>query len=134
MMPSRSHPVSQATKPQPGELSTIPLHEQRRETRFPTKQRCFVWGPGGQGPEGWRCIAYNISRHGIGITLPLPLPAGKVIRIQPYQLPGAGLIEAQIVHSKRVEFLWFAGCTLVEPMSEEALFRWLEAARKSQAD
>ena len=99
--------------------------ERRVATRHPTLQRCCVWPPGATGPNGLPCIAYNISTTGIGITMPLPLPKGHLLRIEPFALPGARPVKARIVHAKPVEFLWFCGCEFVEPISEEELRAWL---------
>jgi hypothetical protein len=99
--------------------------ERRKMPRYPTLQRCLVWPPNANGPNGLRCIAYNISLTGIGLTLPLPLPRGHILRIEPYEVPGAGPIQAKIVHHKPVEFLWFCGCELLRPLTDEELKAWL---------
>lgn len=116
------------------ELSPTPAdapagREQRKSPRYPTLQRCFVWPPGANGPTGLHCIAYNVSTTGIGITLPLPLPVGQVLRIEPFDVPGAGPIQARIVHHKPVEFLWFSGCELLRPLTFEELRAWLTYKR-----
>src|SRR5262249_34929752 len=83
-----------------------PSAERRAAPRHPLLQRCFVWPPGAQG-EGWRCVAYNISATGIGLTLPLPLLPGTVLRVEPWELPAARILRARVVHVRAVECLWF---------------------------
>jgi hypothetical protein len=101
-----------------------PAFELRRVPRYPTLQRCNVWPPGAEGPTGLPCIAYNISASGVGITLPLPLPKGHLLRIVPFALPGARPLRARIVHLRPVEFLWFCGCEFEEPLSEAEVQIW----------
>ena len=64
------------------------MHERRSATRYSLIQRCFAKPAAAPGAEGWRCIVYNISVAGVGITLPLPLKNGAVIWIEPWNLPG----------------------------------------------
>lgn len=99
--------------------------ERRRAPRYPTLQRCTVWPPRAHGPSGLPSIAFNISTTGIGLTLPLPLPKGHLLRVEPFALAGARALEAHVVHVKPVEFLWFCGCRFVEPIGEAELGAWL---------
>ena len=78
------------------------------------------------GPVGWPSIAYNISATGIGVTLPRPLPQGAVVEIEAWGLPSAPRLRARVVHSRFTDFLWFCGCQLAKPLSEEELRAWLK--------
>ena len=115
-MPANTHPDSAP--------ADLPIGINRREfPRYPTLQRCFVWPEGADG-EGWRCIAYNISLTGIGLTLPVPLPADAVIRVLPHGLPGARPLRARLVHVRRLEWAFLCGCEFFEPLSEAELQTW----------
>src|SRR5262249_48674843 len=99
--------------------------ELRSFPRYPILQRCLVVpGNAPAGAEGWRCIAYNISRAGIGLTLPAPLRIGAELIITPWQLPAAPVVRARVVHSSRVDFLWFCGCEFLTPLSADEHFAW----------
>lgn len=102
--------------------------QRRRDVRHLTLQRCLVW-PGQPGePDGWRCIAYNISTQGIGLTLPLPLPVGSPLTVRPWDLPGAEEVQARVIHARPVQWLWFCGCELVRPLTEAELSAWLNVS------
>jgi PilZ domain len=111
----------------------IPLVERRIAQRYPILQRCFVWpGSRGMGPEappGWRCIAYNISETGIALALPLPIQPGRVLEIEPWNLPSGQALRVQVVRTKTVQFLWFCGCEWVEPPNNEVFRAWLVKPR-----
>jgi hypothetical protein len=102
-----------------------PAVERRRGPRHPIQQRCLVRPPGSALPDAWRCIAFNISASGIGLTLPLPLGPGTVLDIEPCDRPGARPVRARVAHTRRLEFLWLAGCELVRPLSAAELHAWL---------
>jgi hypothetical protein len=111
-----------------------PEGERRAFPRYLILQRCFVrLSPCAQDvprPEGWRCIAYNVSATGIGITLPLPVPLGSLLEIEAWQLPGARPLTARVVRTAPVEYLWFCGCELSQPLSEAELRIWIMGTRK----
>src|SRR5438034_10246827 len=101
--------------------------ERRVSQRYPIKQRCLV-RPAGSGetrPDDWKGIAYDISTHGIGLTLALPLQAGAELIIEPWNLPGAGSLHVRVVRTVPVEFTWFLGCVLLRPLDETQLRLWL---------
>jgi hypothetical protein len=98
--------------------------ECRTSPRYRILQRCLIRPASAPGPEGWHCIAHNVSREGIGITLPLRLPAGTLLEVRPWGLPGAPVLRAEVVHSSLVEFVWFTGCRLAEPLSDRDLDTW----------
>lgn len=103
--------------------------EQRKARRYLIQQRCIVSLPGGRGPEGWRSIAYNISTTGIGVLLAVPLQPGTELDIEPWALPGTRTLRVRVVHCKRLEFAWMAGCELSEPLSDVELKAWLAGKR-----
>ncbi len=96
--------------------------DHRTGPRHRLLQRCFVrcWGRA----ETWRCIAYNISVTGIGITLPVPMPEGTVLEIEAWELPRARKLRVRVVQSKQVDFLWFCGCELTSRLSEAEVRTW----------
>lgn len=104
--------------------------ERRGEKRHPIQQRCIVSLAGAGGPDGWHCIAYNISANGIGILLPLRVRSGAILRIEPWGLRGAPVVEARVVHSKILEFVWMCGCEFLTPLREEQLQAWLSGKTK----
>jgi hypothetical protein len=99
--------------------------EHRTVERHAILQRCLVKPPGASGPEDWRCITYNISNTGIGLTLPLPLPLGTILEIDAWGLPQALKLQARIVRTTPVEFLWFCGSEFFRRLSEAELRAWL---------
>ena len=107
--------------------------ERRGMPRFPILQRCFVW-PGTRSsdpaaPPGWRCIAYNISATGVAVALPLPIQPGRVLEIEPWQLPGVGLLRATVVRISPVQYVWFCGCEWIEPLNNASLQAWITGPR-----
>ena len=75
-------------------------------------------------PQVWRCIAYNVSAAGIGITLPDQLPEGTMLTIQAWDLPESRPLQARIVHSRPVESVWFTGCEWIKFLSDDELETW----------
>jgi hypothetical protein len=103
----------------------IPSVEFRQRHRFHILQRCLVWVHSASGGEGWHCIAFSISAGGIGLTLPCALQPGTVLQIQAWDLPKAPSLKAKIAHIKPVQFVWFCGCELVNPLHETELQAWM---------
>src|SRR5947199_8216220 len=88
-----------------------PVPRERRSAHRPALiQRCFAKPAAAPGAEGWRCIVYNISVMGVGVTLPLPLKNGAVIWIEPWNLPDARPVQARVVRSSPLEYVWLCGC------------------------
>jgi hypothetical protein len=112
---SRSRPISVFE-------TGISRVEMRIAPRFPILQRCFVLASG--GAQVWRCIAYNVSATGIGITLPDQLPEETVLTIQAWDLPESRPLQARIVHSRPVESVWFTGCEWIKFLSDDELETW----------
>jgi hypothetical protein len=104
-----------------------PHSDRRGAPRHPILQRCLVLDAGAVGDDAWRCIAYDLSLTGIGITLPAPVREGALLTIEPFQLAGAGPLRARVVHCRLVEWAWFCGCQFDTPLTEEMLQTWLSA-------
>jgi hypothetical protein len=100
--------------------------ENRSHPRHRLLQRCLVRPHGAPRVEGWRSIAHNISLSGIGITMPCPLESGTIIEIEAWGLQDVRRLEARVIHSRPVDFLWFCGCELVQQLREEELHAWLK--------
>jgi hypothetical protein len=95
--------------------------------RYRLLQRCVVRPADGTGSGDWPGIAYNLSRTGIGLSLLYPLLPGTVLIIEPWGLDGARKLYVRVVRCAPVDFAWFHGCELFEPLSEEELWIWLQA-------
>jgi hypothetical protein len=87
-------------------------------------QRCLVKPSQAHGPDDWRCIAYNISATGLGLTLPLPLEPGTILDIEAWGLADAPPLRARIVRTTPVAFVWFCGCELLDRLSDAELHAW----------
>ena len=101
--------------------------ERRQAVRHLIMQRCLV-RPAGCGParpDDWHAIAHNISTQGIGLTLGFPLQPGAELIVEPWNMPGAKPLRARVVRTVTVEFSWFLGCTLAEPLDDAQLHLWL---------
>jgi hypothetical protein len=114
-----------AFSPEPAAGSSVQAVEFRGATRYRVLQRCFVRPPGVSTHEGWRCIAFNLSLTGIGVTLPLPVERDTLLDIEPWNLPGAPELKARVVHISRLDFVWLAGCELSRRLTDEELAAWL---------
>jgi hypothetical protein len=98
--------------------------EMRAAARYGILQPCLVHHPTASAREGWQCIAYNISANGVGITLPVDLPDGTVLSIRASGLPQACPLEVRVVRTNPIGFLWFAGCELLNQLSDADLAAW----------
>ena len=87
-------------------------------------QRCFASKDNASPSEAMRCIGYNISATGIGITLPIRLPQGTLLTIQAWGLPRACPLRIRIVHAKQVDFVWFTGCEFITRPTDAQLEIW----------
>jgi hypothetical protein len=99
--------------------------ERRGAPRFPLLQRCFAHPADARTGPDWQVIAYNISITGIGIALPCPVELGTELEIEAWKLPRAPRLRARVVHTRLSNFLWFCGCELFTPLTEEQLSTWL---------
>jgi hypothetical protein len=91
-------------------------------------QRCLVSPPPFPDTGAWRCIAFDISRNGIGITLPQDLPPETELDVVAWELPGALPLRVRVVRTWPVAQLWFCGCELVSRLGEAELRAWLKGA------
>jgi hypothetical protein len=104
--------------------------ERRATPRYPILRRCLVWPQDDPvDAEGWRCIAYDISLNGIGLTLPLPPRPGTVLTVEAWGLPATRRLRVRVVHARPVAFVWICGCALDNPLDEAELRAWLQGPR-----
>jgi hypothetical protein len=101
--------------------------ERRVSPRYPLVQRCFVRPDGATGQEDWRGIVYNISLEGVGVALPYQMLPGAILLVKPAGLKNAPAVRGKVVHTRIVEYLWFHGCELLEPLDAAGLHAWLGA-------
>jgi hypothetical protein len=87
-------------------------------------QRCFANTAKASASEAWRCIGYDISATGIGITLPVRLQQGTLLTINAWGLPRACPLQVRVVHTKHVDFVWFTGCEFIKRLSDVQLAIW----------
>jgi hypothetical protein len=75
-------------------------------------------------------MVYNISAGGIGLALPFPGLLGTVLAIEPRRprTPRMSL-RARVARCALQEYVWFHGCELLTPLSEDELERWLDEFR-----
>jgi hypothetical protein len=99
----------------------------RTVVRHPILQRCFAHPAGAESEPPWRCIAFDVSVAGVGITLAFDLPRGTLLAIHPWELPGARALQARVVRAKQVDAVWFIGCELLERLSSAELQVWRSA-------
>jgi len=98
--------------------------EMRAATRYRILQRCLVHPAKASTPQPWQCIAYNISATGIAVGLPVKLQEGTVLSIQAWGLPRACSLQARIVRTTPLEFLWLTGCEFLNRLSDADLTVW----------
>ncbi len=100
--------------------------ERRNAERFHCVRECLVRPQGATGGGDWHAIAYNISTNGVGIGLPYPVAPETILYIHPWSRANARPVRARVLRSTPVDFLWFHGCELLEPLTPEEVQRWLE--------
>jgi len=98
--------------------------EMRAAPRYQILQRCFVHPAKASAREAWQCIAYNISAAGIGMALAVQLQERTVLSIRALGLPRACPLQARIVRTQPIEFLWFTGCEFLNRLSDADLTVW----------
>src|SRR5947209_15423922 len=97
----------------------------RSAPRYRVLQRCFVRPPGVRAPDGWRGIVFSLSASGIGVTLPLAVERGTDIEIEAWNLTGAPVLRARVVHVAKLQFVWLTGCELSRRLDPDDLSAWL---------
>jgi hypothetical protein len=118
--------------PSPGAFDLSDL-ERRGAQRYRIILRCHVRPDGAAGSASWKAIAYDLSVSGIGVALPYPLAVYSELIIAPFGIPGASEVRARVMRVSPVSYLWFCGCELAKPLSDEVLQRWRAVSRDSQA-
>ena len=112
--------------PDPGTRPSPTETDRRSAERMPALRECLVRPRGATGAGDWHAIVYNISAIGIGIGLPCPVEPGTVLHVQPWSPSNPKPVHARVVRSTLVNFLWFHGCSLLEPLSPDELQRWVD--------
>jgi hypothetical protein len=101
-------------------------NERRSVPRFPCLRECLVRPENASGAGDWHAIAYNVSATGIGVGLPYQVDPGTILVIQPWCRSNLHVVRARVVRSQLINFLWFHGCELTEPLGSEELQKWLD--------
>src|SRR5262245_30429196 len=123
--------MSNLDTPQAVANPATPPVERRAATRYAIVRRCFVRLVGRPAAvQGWRCIAYNVSATGVGLTLPLPLQPGTRIEVEGWRLSGGRPARAVVVRTEPVEYVWFCGCEFEAPLEPEELYSWLSGPQR----
>jgi hypothetical protein len=109
----------------PGRPATPVEPERRGAERFRCLLECLVRPQHATGAGDWHAIAYNISTDGIGIGIAYAVEPGTVLYVHPWSRSNAQPVRARVLRSTQVNFLWFHGCELLEPLSPDEVKRWL---------
>jgi hypothetical protein len=103
--------------------SPKPTYERRRAPRFrpPFGYSCRV-----VVPPDYRCrsaMIYDLSRSGVGLILPEPLPVGANLVIRPAGLTQPDLVvTAQVQHATHLgDERWLLGCSATRSLPEAEL-------------
>jgi hypothetical protein len=114
------------TSPNSG-TSSKPRKERRTSPRHRCLTECVVRLEDAPEPLDWPGMVYNISASGVGLALPFPALAGRVLLIEPRRgRRGAICVRARVMRSALQRYVWFHGCEFLEPLSNEQLHGWLE--------
>jgi hypothetical protein len=93
--------------------------------RYACLTECLVRIDGAALGGDWPGMAFNISRSGIALALPFPVPVGAVLTIDRRSSRGAPPRRAQVVRSRLERCVWFHGCSFAEPLTEHELHTWV---------
>ena len=99
--------------------------ERRRAERFPCQRECVVRPEDATGVGAWSGLVYNISITGIGIVLPYPMLPGKILVVEGWGRASTRAIRVRVVRSVPRQFVFFHGCEMIEPLSDQELRSWL---------
>ncbi len=93
--------------------SPRPKYERRRAPRF---RPPFGYGCRFVAPPDYRCrsaVIHDLSRSGLGLVLPEPLPVGATLVIRPAGLTQPGLVvTAEVQHATQLaDDRWLLGCS-----------------------
>ena len=106
-----------------------PPAERRAAERHRCLRECLVRVVGAAAPGDWAGMAYNVSRAGVGLALPFPVPPGTVLEIQLQSVrKAAERYRARVARCRLQKFVWFHGCAFTERLSEADLRAWLQEA------
>src|SRR5262249_32669531 len=100
--------------------------ERREAPRQTIMAMCRVRLAGQPEAREWRCVAYNISQVGIGLTVPCPLQPGASGSIVPWDRPHAPPMVARRGRTVAASFFCLCGCALLTPLSEAELAEWIQ--------
>jgi hypothetical protein len=98
--------------------------ERRGAVRIPCFQECLVWPEGASQVGAWSGMVYNISTHGVGLALAYPIQEGTILVIEPWGRKAVHSVRARVVRTSREAFVWFYGCELTNPLSDEEVQTW----------
>lgn len=111
-------------------MSRLPMEEAQRlaraNHRATVRYRCAPATTGkvflAEDQELRRAWVMNISKTGIGVILPRPLPVGASLTIQMRSSLGTVDMTAHVIHATRQnQAEWFIGCEFTEPLLDDEL-------------
>lgn len=107
--------------------SVAPDADRRTEPRYLQNRICYV-RPNGQGAGvAWGVRLRDISRGGLRIVMRLRIRPGTILAIQPTRQSQQPPLVARVVWCHKYEDGWHYGCTLLRPLPEQELRRWLDS-------
>jgi hypothetical protein len=112
-------------RPRPAPDAETAAPERRIAQRFLCQRECVVRPEDATGIGTWSGLVYNISVSGIGVVLPYTVPLGKIIIVEPWGLGRSHTLRARVVRSVPRAFVFFHGCELIDPLTDEELRSWL---------
>jgi hypothetical protein len=104
-----------------------PAADRRSAVRYSCLHECLVRIEGAPAGGDWPGMVYNVSARGIGLALPFPAPAGAVLVIERRTARRSGTVcRARVVRCRLESYVWFHGCTFLDPLGAEELAGWVE--------
>ena len=110
-------------------MSRLPMEEAQRlaraNHRATVRYRCAPATSGkvflADDQEFRRAWVINISKTGVGLVLPRPLPVGAFLTL--HMRSGLEMFEmsANVVRVARQKEEWFVGCELINPLTDDEL-------------
>jgi hypothetical protein len=87
---------------------------------------CFARPNGSGMGVTWGVTLHDLSESGISLILKCRLNRGDVVLVQPFRHVGAEVLVARVVRRETTDDgRWLYGCELTQPLSTEALERWV---------
>ena len=110
-------------------MSRLPMEEAQRlaraNHRATVRYRCAPATSGkvflADDQEFRRAWVINISKTGVGLVLPRPLPVGAFLTLQMRSGQGTFEMSANVVRVARQKEEWFVGCELINPLNDDEL-------------